>query len=79
MKVSLYDVADPERPIGGRYTIDTTFGVPAVGDDIYLRVHDYDSTKKAYLAGTVRRRSWILSDDAPAGAELEIWVQRHGK
>ena len=33
MKVTVYDVDKPDRKLDGEYTIDTTFGAPAVGDE----------------------------------------------
>jgi hypothetical protein len=78
MRVFLFDEANPEVQIGGRYTIDTTLGVPAIGDDIFLKSHDYTDLRKAYLSGKVRRRCWIFSDHDPAGAILQVWVQRNG-
>ncbi|WP_045740845.1 hypothetical protein [Actinoplanes rectilineatus] len=77
MQVFLIDNADG-KPVGGKYTLDTTFGVPATGDEIFLRSHDHHDLKKAYLAGTVRKRRWVYSDFQPESAYLEIWVQRHG-
>lgn len=78
MRVFLFDVADPDRALGGRYTLDTTLGVPLIGDEVFLRERDYQDVKKSYLAATVRRRRWIFSDQEPESAILQIWVQRHG-
>lgn len=78
MKVTVHDVKHPDRELTGEYTIDTTIGVPSVGDEVYLRERDYNKDR-FYMAATVRRRCWIFSDNAPAGAELQIWVQPHGK
>lgn len=78
MKVTVYDVDQPDRAMSGRYTIDTTLGVPAVGDEICLRERDYNRDR-FYVEATVRRRRWLFSDNAPAGAELHLWVQRNGR
>ncbi len=78
MQVFLFDVANPDRAVGGRYTIDTTLGVPMIGDEIVLREHDYENIKKAYYTATVRRRRWIFSDHEPDSATLQVWVQRNG-
>lgn len=78
MKVTVYDVSQPDRGLGGKYTIDTSLGLPAIGDEIYLRERDYNSDR-FYLQATVRRRVWLLSDNAPAGGEVALWVQRHGR
>ncbi len=78
MKVTLYDVEQPSRPIDGKYTIDTPLGLPAVGDEILLRERDYN-TEIFYVAGTVRRRAWIFSDNAPHSPEVQLWVQRRGR
>lgn len=77
MQVHVYDVADLSHPVGGNYTLDTSLGIPAVGDEIYLRRRDYDDIKKAYLAATVRTRRWIFTDNESAAARLEIFVQRN--
>jgi hypothetical protein len=78
MKVTVFDVKQPDREIGGEYTIDTTFGVPTVGDELYLRERDYNKDR-FYLAATVRRRRWLFSDNSPEGAELQLWVQQQGR
>lgn len=78
MKVTLYDVDQPDRPIGGAYTLDLTVGAPATGDEIYLRERDYNRDRY-YLTATVRRRRWVLNDNSPEGAELQLWLQRHGR
>lgn len=78
MQVVVYDVANAERPVGGRYTIDTVLGVPMIGDEIFLREREFHDLKKAYLKATVRRRRWIFSDQEPSSGVLEIWVQRQG-
>lgn len=77
MRVVVIDTADG-KPVNGRYTIDTTFGLPAKDDEIFLKSHDYDSLKKAYVAATVRKRRWVLNDFEPEGNVVEIWVQAHG-
>ncbi|GIM88733.1 hypothetical protein [Paractinoplanes toevensis] len=78
MKVTLIDVDQPDRKIDGQYTIDTTVGAPAVGDEVYLLERDYNPDRY-YLAATVRRRCWRYADNKPGGAELQLWVQRQGK
>ncbi|GAA0494626.1 hypothetical protein Ade02nite_19990 [Paractinoplanes deccanensis] len=75
MNVKVYDVDQPDREIDGKYTIDTTFGLPAVGDELYLRERDYN-TNRFYLEATVRRRRFVFSDNKPEGAEVHVWVQR---
>ena len=42
MKVKLIDVDQPDREIGGKYTIDTSLGLPSIGDEIFLRERDYN-------------------------------------
>ena len=78
MKVTVHDVADPDRELSGEYTIDTTFGVPIPGDELYLRERDYN-TDRFYMSATVRRRRWVFSDNKPEAAELQLWVQRSGR
>ncbi len=77
MKVTLHDVDQPDRTIDGQYTLDTSLGLPAIGDDIRLRERDYNRDR-FYVAATIRRRIWLFSDNTPEGAELQLWVQRHG-
>ena len=77
MRVTVYDVDQPDRKVDGKYTIDTSLGLPAVGDEIYLLERFYNPDRY-YVAGTVRRRQWFLPDDEPARAEMRLWVQRHG-
>ncbi len=77
MKVKVIDVDQPDREIGGKYTIDTSLGLPGIGDEIFLRERDYNRDRY-YLQATVRRRCWVLSDNTQGG-ELELWVQRHGR
>lgn len=76
MKVTVIDVEQPDRPLDGNYTIDTTFGAPVVGDEIYLRERDYNRDRY-YVTATVRRRTWVFSDNAPEVPELRVWIQRH--
>jgi hypothetical protein len=78
MKVTVYDVDKPDRKVDGDYTIDTTLGLPALGDEIYLRSRDYNADL-FYMTATVRRRCWFFSDNKPQTGEVQIWVQRHGK
>jgi hypothetical protein len=75
MKVTVYDADQPERKIQGDYVIDTTFGAPAIGDELYLRERDYNQDR-FYLEATVRRRRWVFSDNRSETAEVQIWVQR---
>lgn len=75
MKVTVIDVAQPDRQLAGDYRIDTTFGPPVIGDEIYLRERDYN-TDRYYATGVVRRRRWVFSDNTPEGAELVLWIQQ---
>ncbi len=72
----VFDVDDKTRkPFRGNYLIDTTLGLPAVGDELFLRERDYNEDR-FYLEAVVRRRRFVFSDNAPSGAELHLWVQK---
>ena len=73
--MTVYDVEKPDRRLDGQYTIDTTFGVPAPGDELYLRERDYN-TDRFYVAAVIRRRRWVFSDNRPEAAEVHLWVQQ---
>lgn len=77
MKVTVYDVKQPDREIDGKYTIDTTLGAPAVGDELLIGERDYNPDRH-YVTATVRRRTWMIYDNQAGGGELRLWVQRHG-
>nr|WP_221374427.1 hypothetical protein [Actinoplanes polyasparticus] len=78
MKVTVYDVDQPDREIDGKYTIDTTLGAPMIGDELFVGERDYNPDKPLF-AGVVRRRSWRIFSNAPHGGELRLWIQRQTK
>ncbi|GAA0528939.1 hypothetical protein GCM10010172_06950 [Paractinoplanes ferrugineus] len=75
MKVTLYDVDQPDRKIDGQYSIDATLGAPVVGDELLIGERDYNPDRH-YVTATVRRRTWLLYDNRSGGGELRLWVQR---
>ena len=75
MKVTLFDVDQPDRQVQGEYIVDTTMGAPAVGDEVCLRERDYNPDR-FYFAGIVRRRRWLYSNNKPEIPELHLWIQQ---
>ncbi len=76
MKVTVYDVNQPERAVDGDYTVDITLGAPLVGDELLIGERDYNNDRH-YVVGTVRRRAWIFYNNAAGRPELRLWVHRH--